>query len=251
VIPSGSQTTARDQAPGLFAATHWSIVLQAKAKSETALESLCSSYRAPLLVYLRDSLQKHGQSAQDAEDLLQGFFAHLLTREFLQNVGPEKGKFRTFLLVSLKNYLRDEHSRNVAQRRGSGRVIESLQATDDSGQPLHDPAAQDVGPDRDYDRAWARALLSNSLARLEQECRQAGHSALFSALEPVMFADETALPYRESAEKLSMSEGALKVAAHRIRSRLKGLIREEVQQTVTNTEEWEEEVRYLVSLFGK
>ena len=248
MISEEKLSPAREQEPGLFAATRWSVVLKAKAKSEPALESLCGNYRGPLLIYLRDNLQKHGQSAQDAEDLLQGFFAHLLTRDFLKNVGPEKVKFRTFLLASLKNYLRDQHSRNSAQRRGGGQGVESLQETDDSGQPLHDPAAQDGAPDLAYDLAWRRTVLANAMGKLQQECVHAGRGELFNALEPAMHADETSLSYKQIAQQLRMTEDNVKVVAHRMRARLKGLIREEVQQTVTNKEDWEEEVRYLVSL---
>jgi RNA polymerase sigma factor (sigma-70 family) len=233
--------------PGLFATTHWSVVLRAKDKSQAALGSLCQNYRQPLLIWLRS----RGHAPADAEDLVQGFFAHLFKRDFLGNVAQEKGKFRTFLLSSFKNFLSDAYDKASAQKRGEGQIAASLQETDESGRVIHDPAAPGSAPDLEYDRAWARAVLANSLSRLEQECARTGHAALCSALQPVLFADETALPYKAIAAQLRMSTGALTVAAHRLRARLKGIIRDEVLQTVTGEQEWEEEVRYLISLFGR
>jgi RNA polymerase sigma factor (sigma-70 family) len=232
---------------GLFTTTHWSVVLRARDKSEVALGSLCQSYRQPLLVWLRI----RGYSAHDAEDLVQGFFAHLLHRDFLQKVAQEKGAFRTFLLKCLRNYLSDQHDKRSAAKRGSGARIESLDEATEHGHPIYNPASAEPAPDLEYDRAWAQAVLSNGLRRLQAECAQQGHAALCAELEPVMFADESASPYQEIAARLGMSEGAVKTAAHRIRARLKGLVREEVLQTVANENDWQTEVRYLIELFGR
>ncbi len=228
-------------------ATHWSVVLQARDASATALGTLCEGYRTPLLVWLRS----RNYPDHDAEDLVQGFFAHLLKRDFLANVSPDKGRFRTFLLSSLKNFLCDQHDKAAAGKRGGGQTLDSLEATDEQGRPLHDPPAPGATPDLEYDRAWARTVLANALRRLHQECAGTGHAALCAAIEPVLFADETASPYRDIGEQLRMSEGAVRVAAHRIRARLRGLVRDEVVQTVARQEDWEQEVRYLVSLFAR
>jgi RNA polymerase sigma-70 factor (ECF subfamily) len=233
--------------PGLFTTTHWSMVRRAQDKSETALNSLFQSYRNPLLIWLR----ARQYSSHDAEDLLHSFFANLLRHDFLRDVSPQKGKFRTFLLTSLKNHLSDERDKANAQKRGGGQAPDSLQETDDQDQPIHDPAASGAAPDEEYDRAWARAVLTNAMRQLETECARTGHATLCTALEPVMFADETAAPYREIGERLSMSEGAVKTAAHRIRARLRGIIREEILQTVDNEADLQEELQYLASLFGR
>jgi RNA polymerase sigma-70 factor (ECF subfamily) len=230
----------------LFAATHWSVVLQARDHSADALAALCANYRAPLLRWLQVRSANH-----DAEDLVQGFFAHLLKRNFLVNVAPTKGRFRTFLLVSLKHYLRDELAKTSARKRGGGQFIASLQEETDGGGLRHDPAAPGDAPDVEFDKAWADAILANALRRLNTECAQAGHAALYSALEPALFADETASSYREVARNLGMSEGATKVAAHRLRTRLKFLIRAEVLGTIADQETLDDEIRYLVSLFGR
>lgn len=220
---------------------------RAQDKSETALNSLFQSYRSPLLIWL----QVRHYSPHDAEDLVQSFFAGLLRRDFLKEVGREKGKFRTFLLNSLKNHLSDARDKENALKRGGGQVPDSLQETDDQGQPLHDPAASAATPDVEFDRAWAQTVLTKSLRQLQSECARTGHAALPAALEPVMFADETAASYREIAGRLGMSEGAVTTAAHRIRARLRGILREEILQTVDNEADFQDELNYLASLFGK
>lgn len=233
--------------PCLFMTTHWSMVGRARDKSESSLNALFQGYRTPLVVWLR---ARH-YSPEDAEDLVQGFFAGLLRHDFLKGVGTEKGSFRTFLLTSLKNHLSDVRDKENALKRGGGQPLGSLHETDEDGNARHDPAGSDAAPDVEYDRAWARALLANSLRELETECARTGHKELCTALEPTMFADATAAPYREIGDRLGMSEAAVKVAAHRIRARLKGIIREAILQTVDNEEDLQDELRYLSSLFGK
>ena len=237
----------RESAPGVFTTTHWSVVGRAQDKSDTALNGLFECYRNPLLTWL---LARH-YSPHDAEDLVQGFFVSLLRHDFLREVGREKGKFRSFLLASLKNYLNDARDQKNALKRGGGRVPDSLQETDGRGQPLHNPAAPDGGPDREFDRAWAQTVLGNALRRLETECARSGHAALCAALEPVMFADPTAAPYREIGERLGLSESAVKSAAHRLRARIGAGIRDEIRHTVDNERDLKQELRYLASLFGK
>ena len=233
--------------PGLFTNTHWSIVRRAQDKSETALNALFTSYRDPLLVWLKARNYSH----HDAEDLVQGFFAGLLRHDFLKKLNREKGRFRSFLITSLKNYLNDVRDKANAGKRGGGHSPDSLQETDGQGQPLHDPAAAAATPDVEFDRAWAQTLLANSFHQLQSESARTGHAALCAALEPVMFADETAAPYRDIAGRLGMTEGAVAVAAHRIRARLRVILREEILQTVDNEADFQDELNYLRSLFGK
>jgi RNA polymerase sigma factor (sigma-70 family) len=247
VDPQPTGVSGRTEQASWFEATQWSLVLRARDKSEAALETLFGQYRAPLLVWLR----AQGYPLPDAEDILQGFMHGLLRREALDKVGSEKGKFRTFLLQCLKNHVRDEHDRKIAAKRGGGQMVESLDLTDEEGEVVLDPASHNGAPDVEYDRAWAQSVLTNSLEMLQKECAGQGHAALWSALEPVILFDDSASPYREIAVELGMSEGAVKMAASRIRARLKGLVREQIVQTVANEQDWQNEVRYLIQLFSR
>jgi len=236
------------ESAGIFATTHWSVVLRARDKSDGALEILFSQYRHPLFVWLR----AQGYTVEDAEDLLHGFLAGLLRREAFKEVASEKGKFRTFLLRCLKNHIRDERDRKLAAKRGGGQVIESLDQTETGAAAnVHPPASNEPAPDLEYDRAWAKSVLDNSFRRLEEECGRRGQKDLYSALEPAIFFDDTASPYPEIGARLGMSAGAVGMAASRIRARLRELVREEVMQTVADEEDWQEEVRYLIHLFGR
>jgi RNA polymerase sigma-70 factor (ECF subfamily) len=222
-------------------------VFQARDKSEAALESLFGQYREPLLVWLR----AQGYALADAEDMLQGFMQGLLRREAFSGLAREKGKFRTFLLRCLKNHVRDEWNKSTAAKRGGGQAIESLQQTNEEGTTVHQPPSADAAPDLQYDRAWAKSVLDNSFLKLEEENARQGRQALYAALEPVIFCDDTASGYCEIAVKLGMSEGAVKMTASRMRARLKELVRERVRQTVGNEHDWQEELRYLIQLFGR
>ena len=244
--PTAPETHAHADPAGLFAVTQWSLILRARDKSESALENLFKLYREPLLVWLRSN----GYVPSDAEDLLHGFLQSFLRRDALQGVGSEKGKFRTYLLRCLKNHIRDEHDKKTADKRGSGQAAASLDETDDDGHAILDPAAGGA-PDLEYDRAWANSVLDQSLKKLQQECVSQGHEALWTALEPVLFFDDTASPYREIAASVGSTEGAVKMATSRIRARLRGLVREEILQTVASAEEWEDEIRYFIELFGE
>jgi RNA polymerase sigma-70 factor (ECF subfamily) len=232
---TGSITSVDMRAPRLFPETLWSVVLKAKREDgDAALSRLLPAYRGPLFGFL----QSLGYDYHTASDHLQSFFEHLLRRSFLENVGREKGRFRTFLICSLKHYLRDQWQREVATKRGGGRYIESLEAADSEGKPLRQAAAAGPSPDVEFDRAWARRLLSKALDQLEQECVQAGRGALFMALRQCIQADPGAPSYLAVGQRLGMTEGAVKVAVHRLKGRLGQLVRDEVMQTVEGKEEW-------------
>ncbi len=246
-VPNNNADLPAASVDPLFAATQWSLVLRAQGKSEAALNSLCQHYRQPLIVWLRS----RGNTLHDAEDLVQSLFASLLGRNFLGTVAKEKGRFRTFLLRCLKNHVADMRAKHSAARRGDGQPVESLELTFDGEDKIHDPADLKPSPDLEFDRAWAASLLANALRRLHEECARQGHAALCAELEPVMFCDDTASGYREIGNRLGMSEAAVKMAASRIRVRLKGLVRDEVLQTISNEQDWQGEVQYLMQLFGK
>jgi RNA polymerase sigma factor (sigma-70 family) len=239
--PESTSAPPVSPAGGLFPLTRWSVVLGAKAESGPALNTLFGTYRQPLFIYLRGKGCPH----HEAEDLVQGFCEHLLKRDFLANVAQEKGKFRTFLLVSFKRYLRD------LWRKRKPDVVYTLDDVDEDGRAAHEPVSRQPGPATEYDLAWAQAILANALRRLEAESARTGHQALCQALEPVLFQDEDALPLADIAEQVKMSPGAVKTAACRLRQRLRGLIRDEILQTVANERDLEEELGYLLSLFGR
>jgi len=230
----------------LFAATRWTVVLAAKGESMEALNLLCSTYRPPLVKWLR----ARGERLEDAEDRVQGFFEQLLRRQDLRQVAAEKGRFRTFLLTAFQNYLRDQFKRGNAAKRGGGKPVASLDESTEGGGLMYDPPAAHPGPDVAYDRAWAQAILSSVQERLETEADATGHRELCCALEPILFHEQDAPTYGEVADALGMSEGAVKMAAHRIRQRLSRLIREQVGQTVSGPEDLEAELKYLQSLFS-
>ena len=164
---------ARDEP--LFAATRWSVVKRAREDSTMALNQLFTQYREPLLIYPI----ARGQSRDSAEDLVQGFCAHLLSRDFLARVAPDKGRFRTFLLNCLQNYVRDQIDKANTLKRGEGKAPDSLDETDADGKPLRTPASNAASADLEFDKAWARTILANGLHRLAEECGRTGYAALF------------------------------------------------------------------------
>lgn len=234
-----------------FTVTHWTVVLQARDKSESALSTLFESYRKPLLLWAESNLARHGQPRHLAEDQVQGFLVHLLERNFLENVGPEKGRFRSFLLSCFKHYLRDLADRDKAAKRGGGRAVVSLDEAGEDNAKVHDPASPSATPDKEYDRAWARSVMANSMHRLKDDCAAQREEKLFTELQSVMHADEMASSYREIGAKLGLTEGAVKIKAYRMRIRLSELIREEVRQTIADEKDLEVELRYLMDLFGR
>jgi len=232
-----------------FATTHWSVVLSARdpasSLSERALEELCRAYWGPLYAYLR----RQGRSPHDAQDLTQEFFVRLLHKNYLHAVDREKGRFRTFLLVALRRFLADESDRAHAQKRGGGVACLSL----DAEAAEHRYGAEPVDtltPERLYERHWALALLDRTMARLRQEFVASGKAEEFAILKTFLTAEKGAISYTEVAPQLSLTEGALRVAAHRLRRRYRDLFREEIAHTVADPTEIEEEVRHLMAVLS-
>lgn len=206
-------------------------------QAERSLAILCENYWFPLYAFIR----RAGNSAQDAQDLTQGFFVRLLDKRFLAAADRQKGRFRTFLLTAVKRFLANEHDRATAKKRGGGQTIVPLETLE--ARYAREPA-DTLTPERIFERQWALALLEQVLARLQAEMAASGKATLFEALKgslTVGLADG----YAAVAERLEMTEGAVKTAAHRLRRRYRELLREEISQTVTRPEEIEEEIRYL------
>jgi RNA polymerase sigma-70 factor (ECF subfamily) len=230
--------------PSDVATTRWSLVLSAGARSspasEAALAELCQRYWYPLYVFVR---RKVGNVDQ-ASDLIQEFFARLLEKQTLAHADPERGRFRSFLLTSLKNFLANEWDKAKAHKRGGGRTILRLEFSDKEDRLLCEPAHA-CTPERLFERQWALTLLDQVLAELRGEYAAAGKTALFECLKGSLTGDAASLPLADAAKQLGMSEGAVKTAAHRLRKRYRELLRAEVAHTVAGPDEVDEELRGL------
>ncbi len=243
--PKSSSEEPRDY----FATTRWTVVLRAGGKSTAqaavALEELCALYWYPLYAYVRH----HGHSREDAEDLVQGFFERFLQKNYLQDVKSEKGRFRAFLLSALKHFMANEWDRANRQKRGGGVSPLSLDWQDADTRYQIEPA-DNLSPDKLYDRAWAVLLLEKVIEGLRTESVAEGNQRLFEELRPVLMLGKGAIPYAQAAGRLNLSEGAVRVAVHRLRRRYRERLRDEIGQTLSNPEQVEEEIAALFQAFG-
>jgi RNA polymerase sigma-70 factor (ECF subfamily) len=246
ITPAPAPTPTRADT---FATTHWTVVLAAgqgrTPQADNALEELCRTYWYPLYAYVR----RRGYTHEDAEDLTQGFFERFLERNYLEGLSSEKGRFRAFLLASLKHFLANEWDRAHCQKRGGDAPTLSLDWQGaDSRYQINVP--DDLSPDKIYDREWALALLERVITRLRDECLAGEQSRLFDQLKPFLTMDKAAVPYAQAAAELGLAEGAVRVAVHRLRKRYRGLLRDEITQTLADPAQVEEEMRTLLGAFG-
>ena len=236
-------------AAGRFMTTHWSVVLAAKSatspKRTQALGSLCETYWFPLYAFLR----RQGYASHQAEDFTQAFFAQLLEKDYLQSVQPEKGKFRSFLLIALKHFVSKQHKRSRALKRGGGRKILSLDFETAEDRYRLEPADR-LSPEKLFERSWALTVLQRAMSRLEDEAVTPKKQRLFEQLRGYFTADRASLPYSELAGELEMSEGAVKVAVHRLRRRYREILRDEIAQTVACETQIDDEIRDLFTALG-
>jgi RNA polymerase sigma factor (sigma-70 family) len=229
---------------GGFATTRWSMVLAAgKGESpdaHAALATLCKRYWYPLYAFVRRS----GHQPADAQDLTQEFFARLLEKQYLRAADPERGRFRSFLLSAVKHFLSKERDRAKARKRGGGRKVFPLdfEAGESrySLEPSHEVTAEKV-----YERRWALTLLDQVFARLREEFDRASKRNEFDHLKGYLTGEAATLSYRDVAAELGTTEGAVKVAVHRLRRRYRELVREEIAHTVAGPEDVDEELRRL------
>lgn len=232
-----------------FATTHWSVVLSAGAdkglEPGVALEKLCAAYWYPLYAFVR----RQGRGVEDAQDLTQAFFAQFLEKKYLNRADRARGRFRTFLLACLKNFLANEWDRANAKKRGGGMSSISLDDSDAETrfqlEPVHALSA-----DKIYERRWALTLVERVLERLRSDYRASGKESLFDHLTPALIGDKSKIRYADTATKTGMSEGAVKVASHRLRKRYRELFREEIAQTVEAEKDIDEELRHVVSILS-
>ena len=230
----------------LFVTTRWSVVLAAQDRSSpdsaAALDMLCRAYWYPLYAYVRGT----GRAPDDAQDLTQEFFARLLARDWLRVVLPEKGRFRTFLLVAMKRFLTNEWHRGTRQKRGGGQQLLSLDTAE-----TRFAAEPPLAPDELYDRRWAMTLLDETLARLEQEFEHAGRKHEFDCLKEWLTAERGSIPYAQIAVTLATTEGAARVAVHRLRKRFRELFRQSIAETVASAGDVDTELRYLAAVLSR
>jgi RNA polymerase sigma factor (sigma-70 family) len=228
-----------------FATTHWSVVLAAGHESSPnageALEQLCRTYWYPLYGYVR----RRGYSPEDAQDLIQEFFARLLARDYLSRADPRKGRFRWFLLAGLKNLLCDERDKARRIKRGGGERVLSLDYQSAEAQYQLEPVEVN-SPDQEFERSWVRALLERASARLQAEYAASGRAQLFEQLTEFRLDAAGQRSYAEAARQLGLTESAVKSAIHRLRQRHGALVRDEIAQTLADPAEIEEEIHYLL-----
>lgn len=227
-----------------FALTHWSVVLAAgrsdSIHSRNALEKLCQTYWFPIYAFVR----RKGHNPQDAQDLTQEFFARLLEKDYLAAVDRSKGRFRSFLLASLKHFLANEWDKANAQRRGGGKIFIPIDVAGAEVSRGFEPA-DNLTAEKIFERRWALALLDQVLKQLREEYVRNGKEHLFEQLKPTLTEASRTVPYAEMAARLGAREGAIKTAVHRLRQRYRELLRAEIASTVSGPGEVEDEIRNL------
>ena len=229
-----------------FTTTHWSVVLEAQGPTpaaQAALEKLCRTYWRPIYGFVR----RQGTETEEAKDLTQGFFALLLERRDLDTVRKEKGRLRSYLLTSIKNFLTNERNRAMAIKRGEGQRLIPLDQFREGESVGFEPADTSTA-DQIYERRWAWALMDQVMRRLGDEYRTAGNVVLFERLKALL-TDETDRPSQaQIADELAMTENAVNQAFHRLRERYRQLLREEIAHTVMAPGDIENELRHLIAV---
>lgn len=232
-----------------FNTTHWSVVLLAGNSSApqagAALENLCRAYWPPLYAYVR----RQGHGPHDAQDLTQEFFARLLEKDYFKLADRERGRFRSFLLKSLQHFLVNDWARGQAQKRGGGQRVLSLDEESAERAYLEHPAEQ-FTPETLYEKRWAMLIVERTMQDLAREYESTGKGAIFHALKGLMLIPATGEAYLGIAGPLGVSEGAIKVALHRLRQRFRDAVRAEVARTVERAEDVDEELRCLMAALG-
>ena len=244
VSTTDSSTNSTSPRADCFVTTRWTVVLAAgrksSAQSDRALGELCQTYWYPLYAYVR----RQGKTKEDAEDLVQAFFEKFLEKNYLEGLSAERGKFRAFLLASLKHFLANEWDKSQRQKRGGGikHLTLDWQSAD---QRFHLDPADPSSPDKTFDREWALALLERVIVRLREECVAADKAPLFEQAKGYLMVGEAAIPYADAAKSLGLDEGAVRVAVHRLRKRYRELLRDEIAQTLDDPAQVTEELRSL------
>jgi RNA polymerase sigma factor (sigma-70 family) len=246
--PKGNSPFARG-APARFATTRWSLVLAAalpESESRGALEQLCVKYWYPLYAFVRGQGQSHDQ----AQELTQSFFLFLLEKKTFEKADPNRGRFRTFLISSMKNFMANQWRSEQAMKRGGGTTILSIEFEQGETQFELEPIDR-MTPEKIYQRRWAMTLLNKSVVELEQSYIDEGKHELFQSLKPFLTGGESDAAQSQIAEKFEMSAGAVRVALHRMRKRCQQLLREEIAQTVDSPDDIDDELREMITALSE
>lgn len=234
----------RESNGGWFVSTHWSVVLAAKngqsPQAGEALEKLCRTYWPPLYAFLR----REGHGEAEAKDLTQEFFLRMIERDFLQHLRHQRGKFRSFILTFLKNFLLEQRGKASAQKRGGGKAILSLEQITEEGSFLKEPVDH-LSPDQVFERRWAQTVFQAALNRLRDEYVETGRGTFFDLLKDFQPRQPGSPSYAEIGERFGMTEAAVKSAMQRMRQRHREILREEIAHTVTSPAEIDEEIQHL------
>lgn len=248
LLPTGKAGSHRSDA---FPTTHWSIVLRAGApagpEASSALETLCRQYWYPLYAFVR----RQGKPHHEAEDCTQEFLARLLRGDGIAQARPDRGRFRTFLLTSLRNLLTNEWHRQNAAKRGGGEIALPLEFDTANERFAREPVDDGLTPEQAFDRNWALGVIDQALTDLRSEYAGSGRGALFAALAPVVWGGGEPQPPAMQARQLGMNEGAYNVALHRLRKRLQEHLRAHVAATVATEREVADELRHLIAAVGR
>ena len=232
-----------------FNTTHWSVVLAAGqsdvAQSFDALEQLCRTYWYPLYAHVR----RKGLSPEDSQDTTQSFFEYFLRQDSFAKAQAARGKFRSFLLASLENFLKDRFKYNNAQKRGAGQPTISIDEVNAERQYNYEPHDTD-DPAKSYERDWAMTVLNRALDGLRTSLQAEGQGERFEDLKPFLLEEDDA-SYTQVATKFGVSVGAVRTAVSRLRDRFRNLLLEQIAQTVSNPEEVEEEIDHLISVLSR
>jgi RNA polymerase sigma-70 factor (ECF subfamily) len=232
-----------------FETTHWSIIRAAAdhdvSDCREAMQELCQRYWFPLYAFAR----RGGCDSNQSEDMIQAFFLRMLEKDVLSKADRERGRFRNFLLASLKNFMANESAKAAAPRRAGQFQLLSLDFRDAEGRLAYE-AVDNLSPDAHYHRQWALEVLQRTVEKLKSEFASEGKSDLFDALQPYLSAGSERLPYSAVAEKLSMTSEAIKVAVHRMRRRYRRRLEAEIVDTVSSPAEVEQEIQDLFRALG-
>jgi len=233
-------------AGGAFAHTRWSIVLTAGRKTEdsaAALEKLCKAYWPPVNAHVR----RQGYAVHEAEDLTQEFFSRILADDSLTSIAPHKGRFRSWLLAALRNFLINEWKRTTARKRGGGQPVFSLEAMEPQQREACEPRDHET-PETAYDRHWAETVLARANARLRREYEAAGQGTRFETLKTYLLQGDGSVPYETSAQLLGLTESAVRSAIYKLRQRYGAVVRAEIAETLDHEDGVEDEMRHLLAV---
>ena len=234
----------------LFLTTHWSVVLAAgrhtSPQADEALEVLCRTYWYALYAFVR----RQGSSVTDAQDLTQEFFARFLDKKYIDRADPERGRFRTFLLACLKNFLANEWDRAQTLKRGAAYKTISWDEHVAENQFSAEPVAG-VSPEDAFEKRWAGMLLEQVLLRLREEFAAAGKTEAFKSLKEFLWGAESSVSYADLSAQLGLNEGSARVAVHRFRQRYRELLRAGIADTVADPRDVDDELRYLISVISR